>query len=332
MPEGAPVRGGAAADNMRVLANDNRACGICGQRCQLRLDGLFDDRFGAPGTFAIVECAGCGLEQTWPRPSEDELKELYERFYNAGIRPGSAYRGLRERFFTSGLYRLWLKWDGDMGFHGRRGAGRLLDVGCNEGRGLPLYADNGFQVEGLELNEQAAAVARRRGFPVHTAALAQFRPAAPYDVVVLANVLEHAWDPVTMLAEVRRLVRPGGEVWISCPNAASRWRRVFGRAWVNWHVPYHLWHFSPATLQVVLKRAGYEVASLKTYTPALWVAQSLCVSLGARQGRSNRVMRSAPVAAGLTLMARAMVLPWFRHLNRELRGDCLIVTARPREG
>jgi SAM-dependent methyltransferase len=308
------------------------ACPLCGRRCRPVLEGLFDDRFGAPGTFAIMACVGCGLEQTWPRPSEDELQTLYERFYNAGIRPDSAYRDLRERFFTSGLYRLWLRWDGDMAFHGRRGAGRLLDVGCNEGRGLRLYADNGFQVEGLELNEQAAALARRRGFPVHTAALAQFRPAVPYDVVVLANVLEHAWDPLAMLAEIRRLVRPEGEVWISCPNAASRWRRVFGRAWVNWHVPYHLWHFSPATLQEVLRRAGYEVASLKTYSPALWMVQSLCVSLGTRPGRSNQVMRSAPVAAGLTLVARAMVLPWFRHLNQELKGDCLIVTARPQEG
>jgi SAM-dependent methyltransferase len=272
------------------------------------------------------------LEQTWPRPAEPELKGLYERFYNAGVEPDSFYRGLRERFYTSGLYRLWLRWDGDLGFHGRRGAGRLLDVGCNEGRGLRLYADNGFQVEGLELNEAAAAVARRRGFRVHTEPLAQFRPEEPFDVVILANVLEHAWDPVLMLGEVRRLMRPEGEVWISCPNAASLWRRLFGRAWVNWHVPYHLWHFSPATLEAVLARAGYEVAALDTLSPAVWMAQSLCVSLAAREGRSNRVMRSAPVAAGLTLLARTMVLPWFRHLNRDRTGDCLVVRARPRKG
>jgi SAM-dependent methyltransferase len=305
---------------------------MCGQPCRLRLEGLFDGRFGAPGLFDIVECGHCGLEQTRPRPGAGELKELYERYYNAGIGSGSAYRGLRERFFTSGLYRLWLSWDGDMSFHGRRGAGRLLDVGCNEGRGLRLYADNGFQVEGLELNETAAALARQRGFSVHTEPLGQFRPPEPFDVVVLANVLEHAWDPVEMLAEVRRLLRPDGQVWISCPNAASLWRRVFSRAWVNWHVPFHLWHFSPATLQAVLTRAGYEVTSLATYTPALWLAQSLCVSLAAREGRTNRVMRSAPMAAGLTLTARALVLPWFRHLDRSLTGDCLIVTARPREG
>jgi SAM-dependent methyltransferase len=317
---------------MTALPNDNRPCGICGHPCRVRLDGLFDGRFGAPGTFAVVECSGCGLEQTWPRPGAGELKELYERFYNAGIRADSAYHGLRESFFTSGLYRLWLTWDGDMGFHGRRGTGRLLDVGCNEGRGLSLYAGNGFEVEGLELNELAAALARRRGFRVHTMPLGQFRPQEPFDVVVLANVLEHAWDPVQMLAEVRPLLGPGGEVWISCPNAASLWRRVFGRAWVNWHVPFHLWHFSPAALRMVLQRAGFEIAAQESYTPALWLAQSLCVSLAAREGRANRVMRSAPMAAGLTLTARALVLPWFRHLNRSLTGDCLIVTARDQGG
>ncbi|MEJ2670837.1 MAG: class I SAM-dependent methyltransferase [Deltaproteobacteria bacterium] len=311
---------------------DDRPCGVCGGACRVRVEGLFDDRFGAPGTYVIVKCCHCGLEQTRPRPSEAELKKLYENFYNAGIKSGSAYGGLRERFLTSGLYRLWLKWDGDMSFHDRRGGGRLLDVGCNEGRSLRLYADNGVEVEGLELNELAAAEARRRGFRVHSASLGQFRIEEPYDVVVLANVLEHAWDPVQMLAEVRRLLRPAGEVWISCPNAASLWRGVFRRAWVNWHVPYHLWHFSPATLAEVLGRAGFEVASLETYTPALWLAQSLCVSLGSRKGRSNRMMRSAPVAAGLMLLARALVLPWFGHLNRRQAADCLIVTARLGKG
>ena len=52
---------------------------------------------------------------------------------------------------------------------------QVLDVGCNEGRSLRLYADNGFQVEGLELNEGAAALARQRGFTVHAAPLARFR-------------------------------------------------------------------------------------------------------------------------------------------------------------
>jgi SAM-dependent methyltransferase len=292
---------------------------------------LTDDRFGAPGVYAILQCASCGLEQTWPRPSEAELKDLYERFYNAGVTPDSAYGGLRERFLASGLYRLWLKWDGDTSFHGRRGRGRLLDVGCNEGRGLSLYAANGFEVEGLEVNETAAALARQRGFPVHTGTLAQFRPPAPYDVVVLANVLEHAWDPVLMLAGVRRLLRPGGEVWISCPNAASLWRRVFGRAWINWHVPFHLWHFSSNTLQKLLGRANFSIMSMETFTPALWVTHSVCLRASRPGGGRNKLIRSAPAVALMTLLIKLLVLPFFHDSNRQMAGDCFIVVARANE-
>jgi SAM-dependent methyltransferase len=305
--------GGGLSQPNRILGL--RRCGHCGHGAETVLDGLSDDRFGAPGTFAILQCAACGLVQTWPRPGEGELKELYEKYYNAGIKPDSTYRGLRERFFTSSLYRLWLRWDGDMSFHGRRGTGRLLDVGCNEGRGLSLYAANGFQVEGLELNETAAALAR-------------FRPEAPYDVVVLANVLEHAWDPVLMLAEVRRLLRPGGEVWISCPNAASLWRRIFGRAWVNWHVPYHLWHFSPNTLQDLLDRANFSIIDSKTFTPALWVTQSICLKASRPEGGRNKLFRWAPFVALMTLINRLFVLPFFPNINRRMAGDCLIVVAK----
>jgi 2-polyprenyl-3-methyl-5-hydroxy-6-metoxy-1,4-benzoquinol methylase len=323
-----PMAAAGAAESMGAASHDDRPCGRCGQECRLVLDGMRDDRFGAPGVYAILKCTHCGLEQTWPRPTAAALKDLYERFYNAGVTPESAYRRLRERFFASGLYRLWLAWDGDMSFHGRRGAGRLLDVGCNEGRSLSLYAQNGFEVEGLELNETAAAAARRRGFPVHTTPLAQFRPQAPYDVVVLANVLEHAWDPAAMLAQVRGLLRPGGEVWISCPNAASLWRRVFGRAWINWHVPFHLWHFSPQTLQELLASTNFSIIDQKTFTPALWVTQSICLQLSRQQAGPNKLIRCAPLVALLTVSLKLLVMPFYRKSNRHLAGDCLLMIAQ----
>jgi SAM-dependent methyltransferase len=267
------------------------------------------------------------MEQIWPQLSEGELKELYERYYNWGGEQGTVYTRIRERFLSSAWYRLWLRLDGDIFFHLRRGAGRLLDVGCNEGRGLALYARNGFQAEGLELNERAAAVAREKGFAVHTLPLAEFSPPEPYDVAVLSNVLEHAVDPVAMLRQIRGLLRPGGEVWISCPNADSRWREVFGRRWVQWHVPFHLWHFSPPTLQDVLTRAKFQLVAMQTFTPSLWLAASICASFSQR-GRANRWMRSAPVMAMLMLASRGFVLPWAARIGGRMAGDCLVVTAR----
>lgn len=313
---------------MDGAAADSRKCAVCGQACQVVLSGLYDHRFGAPGTYDIMKCQGCGLEQTWPRPAAQELQSLYETYYNAGVEPGGSYQSLRERFLASKAYRLWLKWDGDISFHLRRGQGRLLDLGCNEGRGLSLYAANGFNAEGLEINEKAAALARQRGFQVYTCSLEEFTPPEPYAVVVLSNVLEHALDPLVMLAQVRRLLHPNGEVWISLPNADSLWRRVFGRNWINWHVPFHLWHFSPGTLKEILAGTGFRLQEIKSFTPALWLAQSLCVRSCSKAGRVNRLMRSAPVVAGLMLAARLMILPFFSRTDRRLRGDCLVARAR----
>src|SRR5262249_50070742 len=144
---------------------------------------------------------------------------------------------------------------------GERGQGRLLDVGCNEGRGLVLYRRNGFKPEGLELNSRAAETARRRGFMVYESDIEQLQPSLPFDRVVMSNVLEHALDPRAMLAAAHRLLVPGGELWISLPNRESWLRGAFGRSWINWHVPFHLVHFDRVTLGRLLRDSGFSVIS-----------------------------------------------------------------------
>jgi SAM-dependent methyltransferase len=231
-------------------------CIACSGTTDASFRGLFDTRFGVEGRFDARRCRQCGLEQLYPLPSAAQLKGLYERYYNFSGEHGTAYTTLRDWFFSSPLYRLWIRLDEDISFHTRRGNGRLLDVGCNEGRTLKNYARNGYQAEGTELNEKAAALARSAGFRVFTGPLEDYSPSAPYDVAVCSNVLEHALDPGAMLASVRRLLKADGQVWISCPNSQSWLRSVFGRWWINWHVPFHISHFSSVALQDVLQKAA----------------------------------------------------------------------------
>src|SRR5579863_10336332 len=210
-------------------ARQESACLLCHGGLEKSVGELFDTRFGIEGTYEAWRCLDCGLEQISPVPSPAQLGHLYESYYNFGGERGTSYTRLREWFFSSWLYRGWIFLDGDISFHGRKGAGRLLDAGCNEGRGLRIYARNGFQVEGLELNPSAAAVAREAGFTVHVGDTTDFTAPAAYDVVVLSNVLEHATDPKKVLTNVRGNLKPGGQLWISCPNGRSWLRKVFGR-------------------------------------------------------------------------------------------------------
>lgn len=292
------------------------------------MDEVFDTRFGIETPYVITQCKDCSLEQTNPLPNQEELNGLYERFYNFSGESNTRYTQLRAKFINSFLYRIWLAIDGDISFHLARGTGSLLDVGCNEGRGLEFYQNHGFAAEGLELNSKAAEVARGKGFVVHGSTLEGFTTEKKYDAVVLSNVLEHSLNPAYMLRSIHRLLNPNGQVWISCPNSQSWLRSAFGRFWINWHVPFHVVHFSPDTLRKVLKNSEFEVVTMRQETPALWVSHSIIARLFAKPGQPTRQLRSAVLVATLILLIRGLLFPllWLGNLSK--RGDCLVVVAR----
>jgi len=308
-------------------AAQEASCFLCGAAVAVVQRGLVDTRYGTPGSYEIHQCVHCGLEQTHPVPSLPELKELYETEYNFGGERGTRYTRWRELFLFSFLNRLWTHIDGDICFYRRRGPGRLLDIGCNEGRGLKMYARNGFQPEGLELNRKAAAVAREAGFEVHACLLEEFDSETRYEVAVLSNVLEHSLDPRLMLQDVRRILVDGGQVWISCPNSRSWLRRVFGRFWINWHVPFHLFHFSPETLRRLLAETGFDQIETRQTTPALWVAQSFIARFCGREGKQSRQLRNPLLILALMMVSRFVLFPALWIGNRLGQGDCLLAVA-----
>jgi len=317
----------AESSRSAVSAFPAPACIACGGFLEECINGLFDTRFGSAGDYNVQRCERCGLEQLSPLPSAERLKELYERYYNFGGEHDTLYTRLRQWYFQSPLHHLWASLDGDISFYLRKGSGRLLDIGCNEGRGLKIYASHGFEVEGLELNEKAACVARRGGFAVHTEALERFTPTAPFDVAVLSNVLEHSLDPTQMLRDVHRILKPGGQVWISCPSSRSWLRSCFGRYWINWHAPFHIVHFSSGTLEAVLRGARFTNIQSRQITPSLWVAHSAITRMFATRAKPTRQLRNPVLVFALMLFARLIFFPALILGNQLHRGDCLIVTA-----
>jgi 2-polyprenyl-3-methyl-5-hydroxy-6-metoxy-1,4-benzoquinol methylase len=322
------IKGSAAAARNEVEmelaapASAQTGCLLCGGALVQTESGLFDTRFGIEGTYSFARCGTCELEQILPLPTAAQLKHLYESHYNFGGEKDTLYTKLRERFLSSVFYQLWCRLDGDISFHTQVGEGRLLDVGCNEGRGLRIYTRHGFQAEGLELNENAAEVARRCGFVVETVDLSQFEPRELYDIVILSNVLEHALNPVEMLGHVARLLRTGGQVWISCPNGKSWLRGAFGSSWINWHIPFHISQFSTKTLSNVLRRAGFRTIESKQITPALWMTSSVIALLFAKKGRITRELRNPILVFFLIVLSRLLFFPVLWLGNRLDRGDC----------
>ena len=97
---------------------------------------------------------------------------------------------------------------------------KLLDVGC----GSAWLADHFEDYTGVDVSAAAVEAARERGRNVLQVAPGDALPFpdAAFDGVVLKDVLEHVPDPVALVTEVRRVLRPGGRVFASSPDA-QRW-------------------------------------------------------------------------------------------------------------
>ena len=97
---------------------------------------------------------------------------------------------------------------------------RVLDVGCGTG----WLADHFADYTGLDGSPDAVAAAVERGRDVRLHDVAEPLPCedTSFDAVVMKDLLEHVPDPVALVREVRRVLRPGGRVFASSPDA-QRW-------------------------------------------------------------------------------------------------------------
>ena len=243
-----------------------------------------DRAFAVPGLYTVARCRRCGFLYQRPRVRDENLADCYPDHYPRHQEPspripfkGSPSRvravrwalasrlgyvalaepqpGLATRLRARPLHRR-LRWDCPPW----RGRGRYLDVGCGSGGALGVAAVLGWNVAGVEVDEPAAAKARRFSARVHSGdLLAAPFDAGEFDVISAFHVLEHVPDPVAAVGRMLDWLAPDGLLIVEVPNAGGLGARLFGRAWSGLELPRHLSHFTPASLEHVVSRAGGRV-------------------------------------------------------------------------
>lgn len=166
---------------------------------------------------------------------------------------------------------------------------RVLDAGCRDGTLMRHFLD-GNRVVGCDIDDRALQLCRAaHGVPVVNADLMHglpFRDEA-FDGAVLGEVLEHVVDPRFVLAEIQRVLRPGGTFVGSVPNALrlrNRLTFLSGRSFER--DPTHLHFYSPADVRALLAAAGFSGIEFAF--------------------RESRLLRISPRLFGNTLLWKAM--------------------------
>ena len=225
-----------------------RACPVCGQADAAPL-------FSKDG-YGMVRCTACSAVFVGEDPAGIDFDALYGQAY---------YTGGSDAVFAD-----YVGQEAARRAHARRKLavlrhlppriarqGRLLDVGCAAGFFL-AEARAHYDVQGVELSTWSSAYARERlGLPVHTGTLQQAAlPSNHFDVVTLWDVIEHVPDPVPLLQDAARVLKPGGRLVLTTGDWGSRYAERRGAQWHLMTPPWHLTMFSRATLALAAQRAG----------------------------------------------------------------------------
>jgi 2-polyprenyl-3-methyl-5-hydroxy-6-metoxy-1,4-benzoquinol methylase len=262
-------------------------CYLCEKKGELLYENLTDRLFGAPGSWNLRRCPNPNCRIVWldPMPVEEDISKAYRAYYTHEVDvplADNSARRLHSRIRmgyirTKYHYRQdgYSRWDQLFAllayldpirranfdfsvFHLKsKPHGRLLELGCGCGAKLKLMKELGWQVEGVDFDPVAVGQARERGITVHLGTLAdQKLQDETFDAITAIHFIEHIPDPLGVLQECRRLLKPSGLLVMLTPNANSWGHRIYQADWRGLEPPRHLHIFTPSSVAGMCRQAG----------------------------------------------------------------------------
>ncbi|HLA38068.1 MAG TPA: class I SAM-dependent methyltransferase [Candidatus Brocadiales bacterium] len=228
-----------------------------------------------PETSWLVRCKRCGFTYINPKPTLERARGFYDLEY---FKPGeeALWREDRYPLFEKVLSRI----------ESTIPEGRLLDIGCGKGYFLDLARKRGWQGVGTDVSSTAIQFARDTlGLEVYMAELKDLKlPENSFDVATAWNVLDQIYDPWGNLREIFKALRSGGLIALRVSNLHFHYYLQHLSNLINSILSdslkvtaptvFHLYMFSPGTLEMLLREAGFvdirvENSTLDPNVPAL---------------------------------------------------------------
>ena len=245
-----------------------------------KIEYLFQKSF-----FDHWHCRQCGLVFVNPRPSEDDLVDMYsnlpyftnrtELFEIARIRDGLSFN------ITMDVD----EWYGAIANRIRKHVtgGAMLDVGGGSGRFLKFVKDHHpeFEPTLIEVNENLCSVAREVfGLKTFNGTIEQLKlEGGKFDVVVSIATIEHIFDPASYLANIRSVLKDGGILYMTMPRLGRLARTFSTSAVYDVTPPLHLNFFDRESMKAIIdtNRIPFSIIeSFQSHGPVFHLGHLFC--------------------------------------------------------
>lgn len=259
----------------------------------------------------IVRCRSCGLLYANPRtspPDVDLIRNYDLEWVLAHVTTTEKWRLEKEllqvrdyrstRKFLAGKYP---------------GRGSLVEIGSGMGCLLNFFKNDGWTTIGVEPNAGLGAYARREfGLTVIDGTLEDAKLAAnSAEVATMMHVIEHVPDPASTLAEVYRVLKPGGCFVLETPRYDTLMFRLLGRRERSLSCDGHIYFFTSQTLAKMTAKAGFKLARID------YVGRSLSM---------ERLLYNVGVMSKSKAFQRAL-----KNMSESLRLNRLAITLNVRD-
>lgn len=223
--------------------------------------------------YKYYRCPECKLVSTYPFPNKSTIIEHYKKRFRKGN-----YM-LLQKFADKYLYiyKTYVKILESELARNRITFKKssILDIGCFTGDFLILLKKRGADVFGLELQEDAIKIGKKRlGDRIIRGDVMDKNtfPKKKFTVISMLGLVEHVMDPVELIRRSYNLLEPNGILLIQTPNSNSFLAKIFRKLWPPYSPIEHIHLFSNKSMKRALEEAGFVNISVKTHWKRLPVA------------------------------------------------------------
>lgn len=259
------------SENLGALQVLHRDCPLCGRDNSDQPDNVY-----SYDVWTIKDCPACGFTYIDKGPDYAKLFEelswetttAVEEQRRADLRP----MGYKASKFTRLRMHLLPRKQMPLMLEAWAQPGNVLDLGCGDGGPMeklePGFVPFGIEVSTALANAADARFRPRGGACLNAPTLGGLESIEDdfFSAATLRSYLEHEMNPLPVLIELKRVLKPGGVAIIKVPNYGSLNRVIMGPKWCGFRYPDHQNYFTPKTLKMMAQKAGFSVHYGLTYT------------------------------------------------------------------
>lgn len=257
------------------------SCPICNSiSSQIFLRGCKNNYTNTDDYFDIVECNSCSMKYISPAPtieclnkfyneecgyylpSHDSVDKVLEHMF--GVNAKNEIKGIAST--AAGKFQVkcsnnWLE-SNHYCFPDDSTNNKLLEIGCSWGQYLKIMEYMGWDVCGFDFSKNCVDFGRDELMLDNIFATdleSHDLGESLYDMVNATMVLEHLYQPRGTIVKLHKALKTRGKLYISVPNIDGIDVKIYGKYAYILHPPFHLNHFTPSTLSLLLNEVGFDV-------------------------------------------------------------------------